>query len=51
MEPMWNYYAHTQGGRGSIKVERHSRKREYAIVIRECNKERQSFKVETSAHG
>jgi hypothetical protein len=27
---------HTRG-RGSIKVERHSRKREYAIVIRECN--------------
>jgi hypothetical protein len=26
---------HTRG-RGSIKVERHSRKREYAIVIREC---------------
>jgi hypothetical protein len=41
---------HTRG-RGSIKVERHSRKREYAIVIRECNKERQSFKIETLAQG
>jgi hypothetical protein len=39
------------GGRGSIKVERHSRKREYAIVIRVCNKERQSFRTETLAQG
>jgi hypothetical protein len=37
--------------RGDIKVERHSRKREYAIVISECNKERQSFRIETLAQG
>jgi hypothetical protein len=30
---------HTMG-RGSIKVERHSRKREYATVIKECSEER-----------
>jgi hypothetical protein len=41
---------HTRGRR-SIKVERHSRKREYAIVISECNKERQSFRIETLAQG
>ena len=37
--------------RGSIKAERHSRKREYASVISECNKERQSFRIETLAQG
>jgi len=37
--------------RGSIKAERHSRKQEYAIVIREWNKERQSFRIETLAQG
>jgi hypothetical protein len=37
--------------RGGIKVERHSRKREYAIVISECNKERKSFRIETLAQG
>jgi hypothetical protein len=37
--------------RGGIKVERHSRKQEYAIVISECNKERQSFRIETLAQG
>jgi hypothetical protein len=30
-------------GRGSIKIERSSRKREYATLIWECNNERQSF--------
>jgi hypothetical protein len=37
--------------RGNIKVERHSRKRQYVIVISECNKERQSFRIETLAQG
>jgi hypothetical protein len=41
---------HTMG-RGSIKVERHSRKREYATVIKECSEERQSFKMGTLAQG
>jgi len=38
-------------GRGSIKVEWYSRKRDYAIVIRECSKERQSFRERTKARG
>jgi hypothetical protein len=38
--------AHTSE-RGSIKLEQHSRKREHAIVIRECSKERQSLKIAT----
>jgi hypothetical protein len=33
--------------RGSIKLERHSRKREHATVIRDCSKERQSLQIET----
>jgi hypothetical protein len=33
--------------RGSIKLVRHSRKREHATVIRECSKERQSLKIGT----
>jgi hypothetical protein len=33
---------HTRG-RGSIKIERSSRRREYATLIRECNNERQRF--------
>jgi hypothetical protein len=37
---------HTRG-RGSIKLERHSGKREHATVIRECSKERQSLKIGT----
>jgi hypothetical protein len=37
---------HTRG-RGSIKLERHSGKREHATFIRECNKERQSLKIGT----
>jgi hypothetical protein len=41
---------HTRG-RGSIKVERNSHKREYAIVIRVCNKERQIFRIETLPQG
>jgi hypothetical protein len=41
---------HTRA-RGSIKVERHSRKREYATVIKVCSKERQSFKMGTLAQG
>ena len=41
---------HTRG-RGSIKEERHSRKREYAIVISECNKERKRFRIETLRQG
>jgi hypothetical protein len=41
---------HTRG-RVSIKVERHSCKREYATVIKECSKERQSFKMGTLARG
>ena len=34
-----------------IKVERHSCKHEYATVIKECSKERQSFKMGTLAQG
>jgi hypothetical protein len=41
---------HTRG-RVSIKVEPHSHKREYATVIKECSKERQSFKMGTLAQG
>jgi hypothetical protein len=41
---------HTRG-RGSIKLERHSRKREHATVIRECSKERQSLKIGTVEWG
>jgi hypothetical protein len=37
---------HTRG-RGGIKLERHSGKREHATFIRECNKERQSLKIGT----
>jgi hypothetical protein len=37
---------HTRG-RGSIKLERHSGKREHATFIRERNKERQSLKIGT----
>jgi hypothetical protein len=40
---MWDYYAHTQGGEGSIKIKRSSRRREYATRIWECNNERQIF--------
>jgi hypothetical protein len=39
---------HTSG-RGNIKVERNSRKHEYATFIRECSKERQSFTKRTEA--
>jgi hypothetical protein len=41
---------HTRG-RGSIKLERHSGKREHATVIRECSKERQSLKIGTVERG
>jgi hypothetical protein len=41
---------HTRGT-GSIKVEQNSRKREYATIIRECSKERKSFKMGTVARG
>jgi hypothetical protein len=41
---------HTRG-RGSIKLERHSGKREHAIVISECSKERQSLKIGTVERG
>jgi hypothetical protein len=37
--------------RGSIKLERHSRKREHATVIRECSKERQSLQIGTMERG
>jgi hypothetical protein len=50
-QPMWDYYAHIQVGRGNIKVERNSRKHEYATFIRECSKERQSFTKGTEAQG
>jgi hypothetical protein len=36
-------------GRGSIKIERSSRRREYATLIWECNNERQSFIKGTGA--
>jgi hypothetical protein len=42
---------HTHKGRGSIKVEWNSRRREYATVIRECSKERQSFTKGIEARG
>jgi hypothetical protein len=41
---------HTRG-RGSIKLERTSGKREHATVIRECSKERQSLKIGTVERG
>jgi hypothetical protein len=51
MEPMWNYYAHTQGGEAVLKWNYIHENEDYAIVIRECNKERQSFRIETLAQG
>jgi hypothetical protein len=44
-----DYYAHTQRGEASIKVEQNSHRREYATVIRECSKERKSFIKGTEA--
>jgi hypothetical protein len=41
---------HTKG-RGHIKVEKNSSKQEYATIIRECSKERKSFKMGTVARG
>ena len=41
---------HTRG-RGSIKLERISGKREHATIIRECSKERQSLKIGTVERG
>jgi hypothetical protein len=35
--------------RGNIKVERNSRRQEYATIFRECRKERQSFTKRTEA--
>jgi hypothetical protein len=38
-------------GRNNIKVERNSSRREYAIVVRECSKERKNFTRGTKARG